>query len=117
MKENRCRQVPADTKRRKTMSTKSKTQTSKADPLVNSVIIGLGGKEALVTAEHKKGGDEKLILVSVSGGLSTKATIRGLRSIVSHLEMKGLPVKPTTEEWVPMDLVSKGGSGHSQRNL
>jgi hypothetical protein len=36
-------------KRRKTMSTKSKTQTSKAHLVVNRVIFGLTDKEALVT--------------------------------------------------------------------
>jgi hypothetical protein len=94
------------------MSRKSKTQSSKADPPVNTVIFELEGEYALTTAGHKKGRDEQRLHVRVDGGLSTKATICGLRSIVSKLEMNGLPVGPMTEEWSALDVVSKSGSGH-----
>ena len=99
------------TKRRKTMSTKSKTQTRKAHPVVNDVFIGLTDEEAILKAVHEKGEDEKIIIVNACGSISTKTAIRRLRLIVSYLERKGLPVKPT-DEWVPMDLVSKSGSAH-----
>jgi hypothetical protein len=37
-----------NTKRRKTMSTKSKTQTRKAHPVVNNVFFGLTDEEAFL---------------------------------------------------------------------
>ena len=93
------------------MSTKSKIQSSKADPPVNSVVFELDDEYATTTAAHRKGRDEQRLYVRVEGGLSTKATIRGLRSLVSKLEMNGLPVGEMTDEWSPLDFVSKSGSG------
>ena len=99
------------TKRRKTMRTKSKTQTRKAHPLAKRVTFGLIDKEAFVKADHEKGEDEKIILVHVSGSISTKAAIRRLLLIISYLERKGLPVEPTSK-WAPMNFLSRSGSDH-----
>ena len=100
-----------NTKRRNTMKAKTRSRISKADPLVNNVFIGLTDEEAILKAVHEKGEDKKIIIVNACGSISTKAAIRRLRLIISYLERVGLPVKPT-DEWVPMDLVSKGGSAH-----
>jgi hypothetical protein len=96
-----------DNERKKSMSTKSKT----SDPPVNSVVFELYDEYATTTAAHRKDRDEQRLYVRVEGGLSTKATIRGLRSLVSKLEMNGLPVGEMTDEWSPLDFVSKSGSG------
>ena len=45
-----------DYERRKTMSTKSKIQSSKADPPVNSVVFELDDEYATTTAAHRKAG-------------------------------------------------------------
>ena len=67
-----------DYERRKTMSTKSKIQSSKADPPVNSVVFELDDEYATTTAAHRKAGTRNAYNVRVEGGLSTKATMGGL---------------------------------------
>jgi hypothetical protein len=91
------------------MSRKSKTQRSKADPPVNSVVFELYDEYATTAAAHSKGRDGQRLYVRVEGGLSTKASIRGLRSLVSKLEMNGLPMHEMTDEWSPLDFVPKYG--------
>jgi hypothetical protein len=91
-KENKNVERHDDDERRKTMSTKSKTQSSEADPPVNSVVFELYDEYATTSAGHRKGRDEQRLYVRVEGGLSTKDTVRLLRSLVSKLEMNGLPV-------------------------
>lgn len=97
------------------MSTKGKVQRTEVNPPVNSVVFALYGDHyATTSAAHKTNRDEKSIVVRVQGGLSTTAAIQGLRALVSKLEMNGLPVKATAEEWSPQDFVSKSGTGDSR---
>ncbi len=50
------------------MSTKSKTQSSEADPPVNSVVFELYDEYATTSAGHRKGRDEQRLYVRVEGG-------------------------------------------------
>ncbi len=87
------------------MSTKSKT----SDPAVNSVVFEVYDEYATTSAAHSEGRLGQRLYVRVDGGLSTKATIRLLRSLVSKLEINGLPVEEMTDEWSPLDFIPKYG--------
>ncbi len=83
---------------RNIMTTKTQSPTSKASKgPVNSVALELVNKELVVVAKHGKNEDEKSLLVLASGGISQKATIRGLRLIIAYLESKGLPTEPVED--------------------
>ena len=88
----------------KTMNTKRKT----SDPPVNTVFE-LYGEYATTSATPREGRVGQRLCVRVEGGLSTKTAIQLLRSLVAKLEMHGLPVGETTDEWSPLDFMPKYG--------
>lgn len=93
-----------DDERKKTMSTRSKTSY----PPVNTAFELYDGY-ATTSAGPSEGRVEQRLYVRVEGGLSTKATLRLLRALVSKIEMHGLPVMEATDEWSPLDFMPKYG--------